>query len=138
MSHVVEVNHYLGLVVVTFRGAVSIEDRSLALDEALVHLDGERCHRLLIDFLGARATADSFKASNDHARRLSSEPKLRSCRIGYVHPQAPTVNHVVEAIAEARGFRFRKFNRVADALDWLLAVPKREYGSHRGSCRQAA
>lgn len=131
MSHVVEVNHYLGLVAVTFWGAVSIEERAIALDEALAGLEVGQCHRIVVDFLGARAAADSFKAGNDHARRLASEPKLRGCRIGYVYPQDASVNPVVEAIAEARGFRFRKFNRVADALDWLLAMPKRDYGAYR-------
>jgi hypothetical protein len=124
MSHEVEANSYLGMVVVTLWGAVSVEERAHALDKALRHLDGETCHRVLIDFIGGHATEDSFQASSDFARRLASEPKLRDCRIAYVYPPNAKVNNAVEALARARQLRFRKFDCVAGALDWLLATPR--------------
>lgn len=123
MSHEVEANTYLGLVVVTLWGAVSVEERARALDKALRHLDGETCHRVLIDFIGGHATEDSFEASSNFAKRLASEPRLRSCRIAYVYPPNAKINDAVEALARARQLRFRKFDCVAGALDWLLATP---------------
>ena len=124
MSHEVEANSYLGMVVVTLSGAVSVAERAIALDKALRYLDGETCHRVLIDFIGGHATADSFQTSSDFARRLASEPKLRGCRIAYVYPPNATLNIAVETLARARQFRFRKFESVACAIDWLLAAPR--------------
>ena len=124
MSHEVEANSYLGMVVVTLWGAVSVDERARALDKALRHLDGATCHRVLIDFIGGHAIEESFQASSDFARRLASEPKLRGCRIAYVYPPDAKVNNTVEALARARQLRFRKFDCVAGALDWLLATPR--------------
>ena len=124
MSHEVEANTYLGMVVVTLWGAVSIEERTRALDQALRHLDGDKCNRVLIDFIGGHAIEESLQASSDFARRLASEPKLRGCRIAYVYPPNAKVNTAVEALARARQLRFRKFEGVAGAVDWLLAAPR--------------
>jgi hypothetical protein len=124
MSHEVEANTYLGMVVVTLWGAVSLEERSRALDKALRHLDGASCNRVLIDFIGGHAIEESLQASSDFARRLASEPKLRGCRIAYVYPPDAKINTAVEALARARQLRFRKFDCVAGALDWLLAAPR--------------
>ena len=124
MSHEVEANAYLGMVVVTLWGAVSVEERAHALDKALRHLDGRTCYRVLIDFIGGHATEDSFEASSEFARRLASEPKLRGCRIAYVYPPNAKVNTAVETLARARQLRFRKFDSVSGAIDWLLAAPR--------------
>ena len=124
MSHEVEANTYLGLVVVTLWGSVSIAERVRALDKALQHLDGETCDRVLIDFIGGHAAEDSLEASSNFAKRLASEPRLRGCRIAYVYPPNAKVNNAVEALARARQLRFRKFDSVADALDWLLATAR--------------
>ena len=124
MSHEVEANTYLGMVVVTLWGAVSIEERARALDKALRHLDAETCNRVLIDFIGGHAIEESLQASSDFARRLASEPKLRGCRIAYVYPPDTKINNAVETLARARQLRFRKFECVAGAVDWLLAAPR--------------
>ena len=124
MSHEVEANTYLGMVVVTLWGAVSVEERARALDKALRHLDGVKCNRVLIDFIGGHAIEESLQASSDFARRLASEPKLRNCRIAYVYPPNAKINTAVEALARARQLRFRKFECVAGAVDWLLAAPR--------------
>lgn len=124
MSHEVEANTYLGMVVVTLWGEVSVEERARALDKALRYLDGETCNRVLIDFIGGHAIEESLQASSEFARRLASEPKLRGCRIAYVYPPNAKVNSAVEALARARQLRFRKFEGVAGAVDWLLAAPR--------------
>lgn len=123
MSHEVEANAYLGMVVVTLWGEVSVGERARALDKALRHLDGT-CHRLLIDFIGGHAVEDSFQASSEFARRLASEPKLRGCRIAYVYPPNAKTNTAVETLARARQLRFRKFESVSGAIDWLLAASR--------------
>ena len=124
MSHEVEANPYLGMVVVTLWGPVSVAERGRALDKALRYLGGETCNRVLIDFIGGHAAEDSFQASSDFARRLASEPRLRGCRIAYVYPANATINSAVQTLARARQLRFRNFDSVAGALDWLLAAPR--------------
>ena len=125
MSHEVEPNTYLGMVVVTLWGAVSVEERAHALDKALHYLDGDKCNRVLIDFIGGHAIEESLQASSDFARRLASEPKLRGSRIAYVYPPDAKINTAVESLARARQLRFRKFETVSGAIDWLLAAPPR-------------
>jgi len=125
MSYEVETNRYLGLVTCTFWGLVWVEERHAALDEVLAHLSpGPPC-RILIDMIGATCAIDTLDASSALAKRLAGERRLRDCRIAYLYPSGARINQAVEKLAEAREFRFRRFARTTEALDWLLAPPVR-------------
>jgi hypothetical protein len=124
MPHSIEVSPYMGLAAVTLWGDVTVEERARALDDTLGRLHGAP-YGILLDFQRARATADSFEASNNFARRLAGEERLRDCRVAYVYAQAGSVNPVVEKLAQARRFRFRRFAAASSAIDWLL-TPRRQ------------
>ena len=125
MRHSIEVSPYMGLAAVTFRGDVSAADRLRALDEMLPRLERERGYGILIDMQGARAVSDTFEACNELARRLAGEARLRGCRVAYVYSLPGSANPVVERLAAARRFRFRRFPAVPEAIDWLLSPRRR-------------
>lgn len=125
MSYEVEANPYLGLVTCTFWGLVWVEERHAALDEVLDALAPEGRHRILVDMIGASCAIDTLDASAALAKRLAGERRLRDCRIAYLYPSGARINQAVEQLAQAREFRFRRFARTIDALDWLLAPPVR-------------
>lgn len=114
----------IGLAVVTLRGEVSLADRSEALDALLAQLEGNAIRGILLDMSEARALPEPFQASAAFAERLAGERRLRDCRIAYLYSDASSVNGVVEKLAEARQFRFRRFSVMAEAIDWLL-TPRR-------------
>jgi hypothetical protein len=125
MSHEVETNPYLGLIVCTLWGLVWMEERHEALDATLAQIEPGKPYRILVDMLGASCANDSLDASSAFAQRLSSERALRGCRIAYLYVDGQRINHSVERLAEAREFRFRRFSATTDALDWLLSPPTR-------------
>ena len=125
MSYEVETNPYLGLVTCTFWGLVWVEERHAALDEVIAHLAPGQSRRILVDMIGASCAIDTLEASSALAKRLAGERRLRDCRIAYLYPPNARINQAVEKLAEAREFKFRRFARTTDALDWLLAPPVR-------------
>lgn len=125
MSYEVESNPYLGLVTCTLWGLVWVEERHAALDEVLAELEPGHTYRILVDMIGASCAIDTLEASAALAKRLANERRLRNCRIAYLYPPGARINQAVEQLAEAREFRFRRFQRTTDALDWLLAPPVR-------------
>ena len=125
MSYEVEANPYLGLVTCTFWGLVWVEERHAALDEVLDAMAPEGHYRILVDMIGASCALDTLDASGALAKRLAGERRLRDCRIAYLYPPNARINQAVEKLAEAREFKFRRFNTTTDALDWLLSPPTR-------------
>jgi len=125
MPYEVETNPYLGLVVCTMWGLVWVQERHAALDATLAEIEPGRPYRVLVDMIGASCANDTLEASGEFARRLSSERKLRGCRIAYLYPDGKRINQAVERLAEARDFRFRRFGATNEALDWLLSSPAR-------------
>jgi hypothetical protein len=124
MQHSIEVSSYMGLAAVTLCGEVSATDRLRVLDETLGRLEADRDYGILIDLQRARATPDTFEACNRLAMRLAEEPRLRSCRVAYVYSEPESASPMVERLAAARSFRFRRFFGVSEAIDWLL-TPRR-------------
>jgi hypothetical protein len=124
MNYAIVLSPNIGLAVVTLRGDVSLTDRADALDALLAQLEGDAVRGILMDMSQARAIPESFQAAAAFAERLAGERRLRECRIAYLYLDASSVNGVVEALAEARQFRFRRFTVMADAIDWLL-TPRR-------------
>lgn len=122
MQHSIEVNTYMGLAAVTLCGEVSATDRLRVLDETLGRLEADRGYGILIDLQRARAAPDTFEACNRLATRLAEEPRLRDCRVAYVYSEAACANPMVERLAAARRFRFRRFSGVSEAIDWLLTA----------------
>ena len=124
MSHSIVLSPNIGLAVVTLRGEISVSDRANALDALLVQLEGHDIRGILMDMQQAQAAPESFQAASEFAQRLAGERRLRDCRIAYVYGHASSVNSVVERLAEARQFRFRRFMVMSEAIDWLL-TPRR-------------
>jgi hypothetical protein len=120
MHHSIEVSSYMGLAAVTLCGEVSATDRLQVLDETLGRLEADRRYGILIDLQRARAMPDTFEACNHLATRLAEEPRLRDCRVAYVYSESACANPMIERLAAARRFRFRRFFVVSEAIDWLL------------------
>jgi hypothetical protein len=130
MPHSIEVSPYMGLAAVTLWGEVTVEERARALDDTLGRLQGAP-YGILLDFQRARAVADTFDSCNNFARRLASEERLRDCRVAYVYSQSGNINPVVEKLAQARRFRFRRFAAASTAIDWLLSPRRQRLATRR-------
>lgn len=130
MPHSIDVNSYMGLAAITLWGDVTVEERAQALDDTLGRLQGAS-YGILLDFQRARAAADTFESCNNFARRLAGEERLRECRVAYVYSQSDNVNPVVEKLAQARRFRFRRFAVASTAIDWLLSPRHQRHALRR-------
>lgn len=125
MNHSIVLSPNLGLAVVTLRGDITLADRARALDDFLSQTEGrDDISSILIDLRDAYSMPESLQAAKRYAQRIASERVLRRCRHAYLYSQSTSANPVVEKLAEARQFRFRRFNVASEALDWLLA-PRR-------------
>jgi hypothetical protein len=125
MSHEVETNPYLGLIVCTLWGLVWMDERHAALDATLAQIEPGKPYRILVDMMGASCANDSLEASSAFAQRIAGERALRGCRIAYLYADGQRINHSVERLLEACEFRFRRFSATNEALDWLLSPPTR-------------
>ena len=125
MNHTIVLSPNIGLAVVTLKGDITLDDRARALDDFLSQVDGrEDISSILIDMRDAYSLPESFETANRYAERIASDRVLRRCRHAYLYSHRYSLNPVVEKLAEARQFRFRRFKQMSEALDWLLA-PRR-------------
>lgn len=120
MTFAVEPDAGHALVRVTYRGTVSIEQRSLAMDRTLALLEQTGYRRILIVFSQASLGGDGLPATNAFATRIATNAALRQCRIAFVGPASNRFNVAVENLSRARGYGFERFFEYQPALDWLL------------------
>ena len=125
MNHTLVLSPNIGLAVITLKGDITLADRARALDDFLSQMDGrDDISSILIDLRDAYSLPESFETANRYAQRIASDRVLRRCRHAYLYSHGSSTNPVVEKLAEARQFRFRRFKLMSEALDWLLA-PRR-------------
>jgi hypothetical protein len=125
MKHSIVLSPDLGLAVITLAGTITLADRARALDDFLAQAQGrDDIHGILVDLRDARSNHEPLGAASEYAHRLSTNRMLRRCRHAYVYSDAASANPVVETLAQALQFRFRRFNGMPEALDWLL-MPRR-------------
>lgn len=128
MTFAVELDADHALVRVTYRGTVSIEQRSSAMDRTLALLEQTGYRRILIGFEEALLGGDGLPATNAFATRVATNAALRQCRIAFVGPPSNRFNVAVENLARARGYGFERFFEYEPALAWLL-----QYHGNAGS-----
>lgn len=121
MAYEVSTNHQHQLIDVCYTGCVTIESRIAAMDETLALLDSTGYRRILIDYIEARAQLDSLASLSSFATLISSNAQLRQCRITFVGRQNQQFNAVIETLAEARHYPFRRFYDRESAIAWLLS-----------------
>ena len=112
--------HGHNVVVLTYSGAVTIEERAAALNELLRWLSETAYRKVLVDFEQGRVVATTFEASNRHAANLArAYGNLPGLRFAYVSAPDPNTTPIVETLASARGFYYERFDDHASALEWL-------------------
>lgn len=125
MNHTIVLSPNIGLAVVTLRGDITLADRARALDDFLEQMAGrDDIGSILIDMQEAYSLPETFDTANRFAQRIAADRFLRTCRHAYLYSHRSSANPVVEKLAEARQFRFRRFKVMSEALDWLLS-PRR-------------
>jgi hypothetical protein len=108
------------VVLLTYSGPVTIEERAAALQEVLRLLGKTWFNRLLVDFEHGRVVPASFEANNRHAADLArAYAGLPGWRIAYVSVPDPNTTPIVETLAAARGFYYERFVDKKSALEWL-------------------
>lgn len=120
MAHAVSTDEARALINVNYSGIVSMEHRLDAMQQTLVLLASTRFKRILIDYLEATHQPASFESSNAFAATISNDPVLRHCRIAFVGGRRQQFNAVVETLADARRYPFRRFYDRETAIGWLL------------------
>ncbi len=125
MAWDVEVNHYMNLAVVTLWGCVAVAEREQALDAILGRMEPGRDYRVLVDMIGAQPALDCPDAIEAFAQRLAVTTRLRGWRLAYLYPAGSRAHRLVEQLACAPDFPFRRFHAVIEAMDWLLAPAPR-------------
>ncbi|MBW3549261.1 MAG: hypothetical protein KY442_00155 [Proteobacteria bacterium] len=125
MAYTVSTDDGHELIDVRYRGCVSIGSRIQAMNETLVLLDSTGYRRIMVDYLEAKAHLDSLASASAFASLISSDPQLRQCRITFVGSRTQQFNAVVETLADARHYPFKRFYDRASALAWLLSSASR-------------
>jgi hypothetical protein len=109
-----------GVVVVTYAGPVTIEERAAALHDVLQRLSETSSKRVLVDFQHGWPALTSFEANNRHAGDLArAYATLPGLKIAYVSTPDPNSAPIVEMLAAARGYFYERFKDKAAALRWL-------------------
>lgn len=125
MNHSIVLSPNIGLAVVTLRGDITLADRARALDDFLAQTEGrDDISSILIDLRDAYSLPEPIQDASRFAHRIANDRVLRRCRHAYLYSHSTSANPAVEKLAEAQQFRFKRFNVMAEALDWLLA-PRR-------------
>lgn len=120
MAHAVHTDEARALIEVCYSGHVSVEQRLDAMQQTLALLACTQFDRILIDYLDATHQPTSFASSNAFAATISNHPVLRHCRIAFVGGRRQQFNAVVEMLADARRYPFRRFYDRDSAIRWLL------------------
>lgn len=121
MAYEVSTNHERQLIDVRYSGCVSIENRVTAMNETLGLLDRTGYRRILIDYNQAQTHMDSMASMSRFATLISSNAQLRQCRITFVGDRNQQFNAVIETLADARHYPFRRFYDRESAIAWLLS-----------------
>lgn len=121
MAHEVTRVDAHGLIAVRYRDNVTIESRLQAMRETLLLLGETGFRRILIDYVAAVHHVATFAESNAFASTIAHHPVLRQCRIAFVGSRGQQFNAVVETLADARRYPFRRFFDPQTALSWLMS-----------------
>lgn len=106
-----------------YHGVVTVAERLLAWAEAKPLLERSGYRRILIDLSAAQAGPDGPADFSAFANRITREPLLLASRTAFVVPAVHPVNHLIEVLADARHYPFRRFDERAPALEWLRGHP---------------
>lgn len=108
------------VVVVTYFGAVTIEQRVAALQDVLLLLNAAPFSGVLVDFEHGWVVPAPFDVNNRHAANLARAYRnFPGLRIAYVSTPDPNTVPIVETLAAARGFYYERFDDKERALAWL-------------------
>lgn len=108
------------VLVVTYSGAVTIEERAAALQDALQLLGDASFKGVLVDFEQGWVVPAPFEVNNRHAANMARAYRnLPWLRIAYVSVPDPNTVPIVETLASARGFFYERFQSKELALKWI-------------------
>lgn len=106
-----------------YHGVVTVAERFQAWAESRPLLERSCYRRILIDLTAAQAGPDGPADFSAFANRITSEPLLLASRTAFVVPAVHPANHLIEVLADARHYPFRRFDARAPALEWLRLHP---------------
>ena len=119
MAYRVSLDTLRGILDVRYWDCVPVEQRQAAFEQTSALLAEGAPRRILIDFSGARQTAEPLSRVSDFASRLAADEVLRQCRIAFIGPASSRFNIALETLSSARGYAFRRFFDREEGLAWL-------------------
>ena len=119
MAYRVSLDTLRGIIDVRYWDCVPVEQRQAAFEQTSALLAEGAPRRILIDFSGARQTAEPLSRVSDFASRLAADEALRQCRIAFIGPASSRFNIALETLSSARGYAFRRFFDRDEGLAWL-------------------
>lgn len=121
MPYAISVDSEHQVLVVRYHGVVSVAQRRQAWAESEPILRAQDIRRILIDLQEASPAYEPVSEYAGFVSLLASEPLLLRSRTAFVAPPVHPINHLIEVLADARHYPFRRFADRAAALDWLLS-----------------
>ena len=112
------------IIEVRYAGEVADSERLQTLLEALQFVRGAG-PRVLADFSEATMLGDDPFARLEYMGVVNQLPDLRNGKLALVGARPLTATDHLQALATARGFRYRKFDSRKEAVEWLLAEGSR-------------
>lgn len=106
-----------------YHGVVTVAQRFQAWAESRPLLEHSGYRRILIDLTAAQAGPDGPADFSALANHITNEPLLLASRTAFVVPPVHPANHLIEVLADARHFPFRRFDTREPALEWLHLHP---------------
>lgn len=107
------------VIEVRYVGDITDAERLQTLLESLQYV--RECRpRVLADFTDARMLGDDPGARLEYVGIVNKLPDLRNGMIAFVGARPLVATDHLQALATARGFRYRKFDARAEAVEWLL------------------
>jgi len=123
MPYTLQLDDTEAMLDLRYHGVVTVAERFQAWAESRPLLERSGYRRILIDLTAAQAGPDGPADFSAFANRITSEPLLLASRTAFVVPPVHPANHLIEVLADARHYPFRRFDARAPALEWLRQHP---------------
>lgn len=114
------VDHDRGLVTVTYRGTITLDDRIEAVEAASRELEETGYRRVLVDLSRAEMASQAPEAESRFAHVLSNNRVLARCRTAYLARERQAGNWFIELLAKTRHYPFGHFTDLDRAYEWLM------------------
>ena len=118
MSYVIHKDVALGIVTVTYTGAVSLHNRMQAVERVCRNYSHLKPLKILVDV--RELVMDlSIEEQQAFGKHLAKHPGLTNARVAVLHKSDFNPNVEIDKIAFSNGYMLAQFSSLNDAEKWL-------------------